>query len=406
MAEARGHFQVDLGANGVHTFTDKAELKNWLRDEQSAWDFLNGHQTPLWKTYRAFLQECTDHINNSPTVESIWPVVKGRLVALYQQVLHRNSLRGRFALGLSPHETSAAAAAYLAGHDVQQISKPLVLKGVVAAAEFDTGGAAAVESALPTLEEVKRDFSKWWADSQRTMNTDLTAAAKSREDLAQVEQRTAASLHAMEATHKGQFAKVLETHQGDLALVYMKTSENLESLSGKITNCLGESASRLAAFEATYEKKLSLHSAVTYWQRKHADHAGLASKYFKWFFASAGAGAVALIAYAWFLLPSEGDLSHIPIGRLAISAVIVTMVLWAVRALARLWLSNQHLATDASERVVMVTTYLALLKEQAALSVDDRKNVIDALFRRASTGIVKEDANPPIVFNGILKGGE
>ena len=51
----------------------------------------------------------------------------------------------------------------------------------------------------------------------------------------------------------------------------------------------------------------------------------------------------------------------------------------------------------------MVTTYLAMLREGAAIADHDRRFVMESLFRHSASGMVKDDANPPFVWNSILR---
>jgi hypothetical protein len=70
-----------------------------------------------------------------------------------------------------------------------------------------------------------------------------------------------------------------------------------------------------------------------------------------------------------------------------------------------MFLSNAHLATDAAERVVMVKTYLSLLEAEKLPADDDKKLILQALFRPASDGIVKDESLPHPALDFITKLG-
>jgi hypothetical protein len=70
---------------------------------------------------------------------------------------------------------------------------------------------------------------------------------------------------------------------------------------------------------------------------------------------------------------------------------------WAIRVLVRLLLSNLHLEAEAVERRTMLLTYLALLRRGQGPSEQQRELILQTLFRPSATGIVKDDALPPIV---------
>ena len=81
-------------------------------------------------------------------------------------------------------------------------------------------------------------------------------------------------------------------------------------------------------------------------------------------------------------------------GHLVRFIVVTTIGSWMLRILVLRYLSHVHLRADADERVTMITTYLALLREEAVTKEDDRQMILQTLFRPAATGIVKDNAAP------------
>ena len=63
-------------------------------------------------------------------------------------------------------------------------------------------------------------------------------------------------------------------------------------------------------------------------------------------------------------------------------------------------LSNYHLTVDAKERIVMIRTYLALMQEGKGFEQDDRKVILDNIFRPTNHGIIKDEAS--ITISDIL----
>jgi hypothetical protein len=68
-----------------------------------------------------------------------------------------------------------------------------------------------------------------------------------------------------------------------------------------------------------------------------------------------------------------------------------------------MFLSHLHLATDAGERVVMVKTYLSLIEGQGIASDGHRQLILQALFRPAADGIVKDEGIPPTVLELLTR---
>jgi len=120
-----------------------------------------------------------------------------------------------------------------------------------------------------------------------------------------------------------------------------------------------------------------------------------------WTFGSMAALAAALGGGAAWAIISSKDQGHPDYWKLALLGLLAVLGVWAVRLVVRMFLSDQHLATDAAERVTMVQTYLSLIEGGKLTSDDDRKLILQALFRPASDGIVK-DENPPHLGLDIL----
>jgi len=73
-----------------------------------------------------------------------------------------------------------------------------------------------------------------------------------------------------------------------------------------------------------------------------------------------------------------------------------TMCIWLLKILVKIALSNYHLSVDAKERVIMIRTYLALLKEGSGYEIDDKKVILDNIFRPTNFGIIKDETSVTI----------
>ena len=63
--------------------------------------------------------------------------------------------------------------------------------------------------------------------------------------------------------------------------------------------------------------------------------------------------------------------------------------------------SSYHLARDAEERHTLTFFYLALIKD-TEVNEEDRKMILQSLFSRTDTGLLKEDSSPTLP-GGILE---
>ena len=78
------------------------------------------------------------------------------------------------------------------------------------------------------------------------------------------------------------------------------------------------------------------------------------------------------------------------------SIVFVTLVsflAFAIRAVAKVMFSAFHLARDSEERHTLTFFYLALLKD-SSVEKEDRQLIMQSLFSRADTGLLKDDGGP------------
>ena len=88
---------------------------------------------------------------------------------------------------------------------------------------------------------------------------------------------------------------------------------------------------------------------------------------------------------------------------MVIFGIIAVLGVWLARIIVRIFLSHLHLETDAKERVTMIQTYLALLREEHALKENERQVILQTLFRPSATGIVKDDGIPPSIIDIVSR---
>jgi hypothetical protein len=70
-----------------------------------------------------------------------------------------------------------------------------------------------------------------------------------------------------------------------------------------------------------------------------------------------------------------------------------TLVVWFMKIIIKIALSNYHLYIDATERVTMIKTYLALLEEGTGYEKNDKKVMLNNIFRPTNHGIIKDETS-------------
>lgn len=73
--------------------------------------------------------------------------------------------------------------------------------------------------------------------------------------------------------------------------------------------------------------------------------------------------------------------------------MFTTIMVWMMKILVKIMLSNYHLAVDANERVIMINTYLVLLEDGKGFKEGDRKVILDNIFRQTNHGIITDETS-------------
>lgn len=89
----------------------------------------------------------------------------------------------------------------------------------------------------------------------------------------------------------------------------------------------------------------------------------------------------------------DKNLNDINLLKYGFMILCISLGIWIIRILMKIALSNYHLSIDANERVIMIRTYLALLKEGSGFSDDDKKVILDNIFRPTNHGIIKDESS-------------
>lgn len=172
-----------------------------------------------------------------------------------------------------------------------------------------------------------------------------------------------------------------------------------------------DSYTRIKVDELTdiYEEKLRLKAPVEYWKKRATEmiKRGDQAKY--WLIALIVTSCLFLISF--FTFSPQGIIQKLFSGDLSAlkwtftSITIISFLAYGVRSLNKLMFSSYHLARDAEEREQLTYLYLALHNDN---KVDEKERIIvlQALFSRADTGLLKEDSSPTMpsgIFESFIK---
>lgn len=156
-------------------------------------------------------------------------------------------------------------------------------------------------------------------------------------------------------------------------------------------------------------KNIELKQATTYWEKQAEKY----DKKYKFYFRTNIGIGVALIITTFLLINFTGlfisDITDSAdkkitetISQVAHSAsffnyiifiMFTTIMIWMMKILVKIMLSNYHLAVDANERVIMLNTYLVLLEDGKGFEENDRKVILDNIFRQTNHGIITDETS-------------
>jgi len=158
--------------------------------------------------------------------------------------------------------------------------------------------------------------------------------------------------------------------------------------------------------EDLYTEKLKLEAPATYW-RERALKLRKEGNRWLYFLIAVTCIAVGMLGVVLFFI-SDGTLKELfeksgsAIRWSVVFITFVSFLAYAIRTFAKLMFSAYHLVRDAEEREQLAYVYLALKKEQ---SIDDteRHLVMQSIFSRADSGLLKDDAAPTMPGNILDK---
>ena len=158
------------------------------------------------------------------------------------------------------------------------------------------------------------------------------------------------------------------------------------------------SVQKIAELEETYREKLKLEAPAEHWEKRAI------------LLRSQGWNALIMVAFfvfiAVFILgfvlvhtPEQMYASWFNNDKSAAirwSIVFVTLIsflAYAIRAVSKVMFSAFHLARDSEERHTLTFFYLALL-EDSNVEKEDRQLIMQSLFSRSDSGLLKDDGSP------------
>lgn len=167
-----------------------------------------------------------------------------------------------------------------------------------------------------------------------------------------------------------------------------------------------DSKAKIEDLQNTYEELLRLKKPAEYWNKRADKLKKEGWKAIKWLVGLVVFACLTLYALLW-LTPEGMLLSFITGSASAIkwSVIYITFIsflAYGIKAIHKVAFSSFHLARDAEEREQLTFVYLALIKD-SAVDEKDKSLIMQSLFSRADTGLLKQDSSPTMPNNIVGK---
>ncbi|MBN2731493.1 MAG: DUF2975 domain-containing protein [Balneolaceae bacterium] len=203
--------------------------------------------------------------------------------------------------------------------------------------------------------------------------------------------------------HVEEFHKVINEKESALDSLADTKRDSLNKREEEFDSFIENAEKEINKIEQVYDKRLALQASVRYWKTKAESHEDFAREYRNYFAWSLVITSILLTLEIYYLLNNYGINNAPPYWITAIVILTGAVCVWVARILAKIFLSNIHLKTEAEERRVMILTFLSLLRREEAISDDDKRVILQTLFRPSATGILKEDKLPSAFWDQLTK---
>ncbi len=375
-------------------FSTLGKAKKWLEDEKAAWlwltDLLNNVQDPTYHPTGPIGHSITLLKNFHEALEAeiaSRKAKKANAVGIcgffasyedpYQSVLYSESKDGQKVLEIkAQHGLAAASAAYAFS------TRNLDIGGIKNIEQF----VGVVNFSFPiahNLDELRARLFETQLELKDELKTAKDQVSQSEEERQQAHENWCVEREDRLLQMSNGMITALQNQQQIWETTLLESKKTLEGIT------------------AQYKTYSQLKAAVSYWEGQAKSHAEkeqtLLSNLVCYFVCVALILPMVYLGYQNYLFEKairiDDSLKSVFLYFVSGSLLVLTTVaFWVGRLISRVYLSEKHLANDAAQRAVMTNTYLALIPEDG-LDQHGREIILNALFRQASDGVVKEDSS-------------
>lgn len=284
-------------------------------------------------------------------------------------------------------EFRGAFAAITSTLDYGQLGNKNYFKGVFLAIQFET---ADVDVAT-RREAEEKSFSQLRAEFEQEIYRNLTSFENLVDDTKSKSSTEVENLRNVSNICNTQFEKQLDDYNS-------KVKAEIDKSHTAGANLLKKSLDKKIQLEQAYREHMKFKAPAEYWKERASFLNLEGKKFMNWLISLTLLGILMLFSLLW--LTPEDMLANIfsknPVRAIRWSIIFITLIsllFVGIQALKKAMFSSFHLARDAEEREKLTVFYLSLIKD-STITQEDRSLVLQALFSRADTGMLKDESGP------------
>lgn len=274
---------------------------------------------------------------------------------------------------------------YLIGDNINLSNNNEYISGVLYAYEFKNQNDSEIlhrrNSEKISLSQIRNKFNEYIVEAEQQLNSNLSDAKEN-----------------------------LTNHFETVDKLKIEKNKNFEDwFSGVQTgfdNFFSNSSESIKNNEDLYREKLRLEAPAKYWKDRGELLKKEGKNYLNWLIGISSVAAILLFTLLMLLGTDYFETAfNDKIKGIKWSIILVTIVsllAFTIKILSKMTFSSFHLSRDAEEREQLTHFYLAL-KKDTTIEPEERQLILQSLFSRADTGLLKEDSSPTMPTSFIEK---
>jgi hypothetical protein len=384
--------------NETRTFKGLTAIYAYVSQEIAEW---NGYEVNSSPDLRKSLDYFTNvknqiegfvnrQLNEAPsTLNATWRRVVVVIEDMGNKPIPSDSPYTKFLVSVFKHQPEYLAGAYKYVVKASQyhVNDRNFMTGTLMAYEFErrdqTDLISRRDAEKKSLSQIRTKFSKYLSESENQV-LDLLKNLSDKYD---------------------EYVKRIDELKTEKSQLFHSWFENTKGEEWK--NWFEPATKVISELEETYKQKLKLEEPALYWsaRAKRLNKHGWTAMVVVVLLVGITTWSLGKILWntpeqiysSWF----AGDKSA-AIRWSIVYITLISFVAYCIKTITKVMFSSFHLARDCEERYTLTYFYLSLLKD-SNVDEKDRQLIIQSLFSRAETGLLKDDSSPTMPNESLGK---